>query len=164
MNAENLIKKLKLIKHPEGGYFREVYRSNEKIYKACLPERFNDSRDFSTSIYYLLKSGDISAFHRIKSDELWHFYSGTSLFIHMINKQNKIKTITLGNNPDKDELFQFTVPENTWFAANVKSANSYSLVGCTVSPGFDYNDFEIGIRDELIKLYPKLEEYIIKFT
>ena len=129
MTAEELIKILCLQKHPEGGYFREVYRSDEIIDKNALSERFNGSRNISTSIYFLLKSGDKSDFHRIKSDEIWHFYSGSSLTIYIINKEGNLNKVKLGCDPSNDELFQYTVPKECWFAAEVNEQDSYALVG-----------------------------------
>lgn len=163
-DAEYYIKKLVLKRHPEGGWYKEIYRSNEIIKKEHLPERFSGDRYYSTSILYLLESGDFSAFHRIKSDETWHFYDGDTLTIHMINKSGKYSTETLGRSIDSGEVLQFTVPHSTWFAANVSKPGAYALVGCTVSPGFDFDDFEIALRGRLIKEFPRLENIIKRFT
>ncbi len=168
-SAEYWIDKLKLEKHPEGGYFREVYRSDEYVSSEALPERFKGERCFATSIYFLLCNDNISAFHRIKSDETWHFYYGDSVNIFIINEKGALVITNLGNNPEKHETLQFTVPKNCWFAASVaddikKESFGYSLVGCTVAPGFDFADFEMADREELLLSFPEYEEAIIRFT
>ena len=162
--AELYIKSLELIKHPEGGWYVEVYRSKEIIRKEHLPERYTGDRTYSTSIYYLLKGGEFSAFHRIKSDELWHFYDGDAVRIHIIEKAGDYSAVRLGRNIEQGEVLQFTVPHSTWFAAEVEKQGSFALLGCTVSPGFDFEDFEIGKREELCRLYPLLKKTIIKLT
>lgn len=158
------IRKLKLQKHPEGGYFSEVYRSGEEIKKEHLPARYSGARNHSTSIYFLLTNDEFSAFHRIKSDETWHFYSGQPVTIHMIDEKGSYATVKIGSNHDNEEVFQFTIPHSTWFAASVEEPDSYVLVGCTVAPGFHFDDFELGKREELVKMFPECKEMIRKFT
>lgn len=161
--AETWIKKLSLSHHPEGGYFKETYRSTE-IFNQGLPERYSGFRSFSTSIYYLLLSGQFSSFHRLKSDEVWHFYYGSPLELHIIHPDNSYNLITLGNDIDRGENIQYAVLHGCWFAAEPKNENSYSLVGAAVSPGFEYEDFEIGRRENLIKMFPEHEEIIKRLT
>lgn len=163
-NAQYWIDHLKLSKHPEGGYFKEVYRSNEFINKKSLPDRYTSFRSFSTSIYFLLKSNEFSAFHRLKSDEIWHFYEGASLVIFAISPNGTLSKTYVGNNPDKGERFQLIIPKGFWFAAIVNDKNSYSLVGCTVSPGFDFEDFEMGKKLALEKQFPQHKEIIEKYS
>jgi predicted cupin superfamily sugar epimerase len=158
------IEKLNLIEHPEGGYFREIYRSEETIPGEHLPERFTGPRAFSTSIYYLLEGNDFSSFHRLRSDEIWHFYTGGSLTIYIINSQGVLSQIFLGPNFDIGEVFQAVVPAGCWFAAQPNHIRSFTLVGCTVAPGFDFADFELGGRGELIKKFPQHKTIIEKFT
>ncbi|MFC1671049.1 cupin domain-containing protein [Spirochaetota bacterium] len=158
--AEFWIKNLALKKHPEGGYFRETYRAKETINGDCLPQRFNGSLPFSTSIYYLLHGDEHSALHRIKSDELWHFYTGSALTLHVIDEKGIYSNIRLGNCFDKGQLFQAVVYANSWFGVTVNDRESYSLVGCTVAPGFDFGDFEIGKKDELLVKYPEQSSII----
>jgi predicted cupin superfamily sugar epimerase len=158
------IKKLNLQKHPEGGYFNEVYRSDEEIKKGHLPSRYSGARNHSTSIYFLLTSDEFSAFHRIKSDETWHFYSGKAVTLHMIDERGNYLSVKLGSNPEKGDVFQFTIPHGRWFAASVEEPDSYALVGCTVSPGFHFDDFELGKRKNLVKMFPECEEVIKRFT
>ncbi|MCC6865234.1 MAG: cupin domain-containing protein [Ignavibacteria bacterium] len=163
-NAEYYIKALGLKKHPEGGWFTEVYRSDETISKENLPERFPGERNFSTSIYFLLTSESFSALHRIKSDELWHFHAGSACTIYMIGEAGNYSEIILGNDLDNGEVFQCVIPKCVWFGAKVNSTESFTLCGCTVSPGFDFEDFELGKREELVKLFPQHKTVIEKLT
>ena len=162
--ANYWIKKLELTKHPEGGYFKEVYRDDEVIKDDHLPSRFKGDRNYSTAIYYLLDGNNFSAFHKIKSDEIWHFYAGTSLIIYVIDKDGNLKKIVLGNNPEKDEHLMAVIPKKSWFAAKVIDNNSFSLIGCTVAPGFHFDDFELGNRENLIRQYPEHSSLIIELT
>jgi predicted cupin superfamily sugar epimerase len=159
-DANYWIQYLQLLKHPEGGFYKEVYRSDEIISKNNLPNRFNGDRCFCTSIFYLLQNDNFSAFHRIKSDETWHFYQGTSLTLFIIDYSGILTTIILGDNPANGEYLQYTIPKNYWFAAHVNDKNSYTLTGCTVSPGFDFNDFELGKKEQLIQLFPQHKDII----
>jgi len=158
--AKSIIKELNLKKHPEGGYFSEVYRSEEKMKKQHLPKRFSDDRHFSTSIYFLLNYDDFSSFHKLKADEIWHFYSGSPLNIYVIQKNGKLRKIILG----KNHLYQAVIHAGQWFAAEVSKPESFTLVGCTVSPGFDFRDFELGKCEKLIELYPKHKSLIKRLT
>lgn len=162
-NADYWIEKLRLTPHPEGGYYKEVYRSDELINIQNDFPRYNGKRCFSTSIYFLLKGKDISHFHKILSDETWHFYDGTSLSLHLIDENGKYSKVKMGNSND-DELLQFSIKRNTWFAAEVNDKNSFSLIGCTVAPGFDFNDFQLARKNELKKLFPKNVEIINEFS
>jgi predicted cupin superfamily sugar epimerase len=157
-------KKLKMMPHPEGGYYKETYRSAEVLPASVLPKRFRGSRCFSTAIYFLLESGDISLFHRIKSEEIWHFYEGAPLQLHLIDKEGKYSTVVLGHDPDNDESLQVVVPAETWLGAKVTGEGTYTLTGCTVSPGFDFKDFELGVRKELIRSYPQHRSLIEELT
>lgn len=164
IQASTLVNKLDLQPHPEGGFFKEVYRSDELIKTEGLPERYSSARCFGTSIYYMLVGEQVSAFHKLQSDETWHFYLGSPIVLHLISSEGNYSKIVLGQNLPEDEVFQFTIPRETWFAAEVKDKTAYSLVGCTVSPGFDFADFQFGRRDELIKLFPSQSDIISKFT
>ena len=162
-HVAELVKTLDLLRHPEGGWYRETYRSSELIPHVALPERFDDSRSCCTAIYFLLESGDISALHRIKSDEIWHFYSGMPLTIHVITPQGEYYPLHLGSNLSAGETFQCVVPAGCWFGAEV-NGDGYSLVGCTVAPGFDFADFEMGKRDELLTEFPDHTKIIHRLT
>ncbi len=147
--ASYWVEHLRLSPHPEGGYYREVYRAAEHIQTSGLPGRFQGPRNFATSIYYLLEAGDFSAFHRIKSDETWHFYAGAPLELHMV-QGSKHSVVILGNRPERGEELQYTVPHGVWFASRPCTDAAYSLLGCTVSPGFDFADFEMGAVEHVL--------------
>ena len=164
MNAAYFIQYLHLQPHPEGGYFKETYRANETIAADALPPRFTGVRHFSTAIYYLLQQGDFSHFHRIKSDECWHFYAGNTLLIHVIEKDGKYYSVRLGNNIAVGETFQFVVPAGAWFAAEPAPDSAFTLAGCTVAPGFDFNDFEMADRKALSNTYPQHSNIINRLT
>lgn len=155
MSASKYIQQLGLLPHPEGGFYRETYRSEGKISAACLGNDIAGDRHFSTAIYFLLQSGDFSAFHRIKSDEGWHFYDGGTLLVHMIDAAGIYSCIRLGKNIAEGEQFQFVVPAGCWFASEPAENTMFSLVGCTVAPGFDFADFEMGKRSDLAAHYPQ---------
>jgi predicted cupin superfamily sugar epimerase len=157
------INRLQLIKHPEGGYYKEVYRSGEFVHKKNLPDRYSSFRSFSTSIYFLLESHEFSAFHRLKSDEIWHFYEGSAITILVISPQGEFSKLSLGRNPDENQSYQALIPKGYWFAAHVNTPDSFSLVGCTVSPGFDFEDFELGEKIILTQLFPEHVEIINRF-
>lgn len=152
------VDRLELQEHPEGGYFRETYRADAQF------DTERGRRSASSAIYYLLKKGQFSVFHRIKSDELWHFYAGGPLAVHVIDadKGGKLSTIMLGKDIGKRQELQAVVRAGCWFAAAPKRA--YSLVGCTVSPGFDFADWEVGSRGKLLEMYPEHRRAIERFT
>src|SRR5688500_12994972 len=162
-SEEYWIHHLGLLPHPEGGFYRETYRSNEFIPHEGLPERFPAARNFSTAIYFLLRSEDKSLFHRIKSDELWHFHYGYSLNIYTII-DNVLNVHSLGPDLDKGESFQVAVPANCWFGAKVASPNGYALCSCTVAPGFDFDDFELAKKEALTKEFPQFATLISELT
>lgn len=160
LTVQQIINAHDLQPHPEGGYFKESYRSKEDIPVAALPDRFTGDRSFSTGIYFLLEGEQFSAFHRIKSDEMWHFYSGDVLNIYVIREEEDLEIITLGSDILQGELFQAVVPANCWFASRPAGKTSFSFVGCTVAPGFDFADFEMAKAGELAKEYPQHETLI----
>lgn len=160
--AKQYINHLQLIKHPEGGYFREVYRSGERILPTHLPKRYKSSRNFSTSIYFLLEGKQFSSFHILKSDELWHFYDGSAVLLYIISQKGELSVKKLGR--DQDSALQLTIEKQNWFAAEVEDKKSFALFGCTVSPGFEFEDFELGKRDDLIKKFPQHSVLIKRLT
>jgi len=149
--AHQLIEQYNLQPHPEGGWYCQTYKSNEQVAANALPIRFGASRAFSTAIYFLLEQGNFSAFHRIKSDECWHFYTGDPLLIYIIQQNGELEIISLGNDPEKGQTFQYVVPANCWFACRPAPGSEYCFVGCTVSPGFEFEDFELAEGDILSK-------------
>ena len=159
-SAKDLVARFKLSPHPEGGYFKENYRSLETIPKAFLPKRFKGERNYSTAIYFLLEQGNFSAFHRIQSDECWHFYSGGTLNIYVIQLNGKLDIIKLGNNIEAGEQFQAVVPASCWFASEPATGTEYTFTGCTVAPGFDFRDFELAEADQLSRQFPQHQQII----
>jgi predicted cupin superfamily sugar epimerase len=162
--ANQWIESLKLTRHPEGGYYRENYRSPEAVAKESLPARFGGDRAFSTAIYFLLQGEDFSALHRIKQDEVWHFYDGSSVTIHVLDRQGNYSTLKLGRDLSAGEVPQAVVPAGCLFGATVHDPRSFCLAGCTVAPGFDFADFELPGREELCKLYPQHQQLIERLT
>jgi predicted cupin superfamily sugar epimerase len=163
-DAASIINSLELLPHPEGGWYREVYRSDDVIPVDSLPDRYKSQHCFSTSIYFLLESHNFSAFHRISSDETWHFYLGSPVVIYIISNEGEVAQITVGNNLSEGQYLQFTIPRDSWFAARVQDINSFTLVGCTVAPGFEFADFELASKKQLIDLYPVHTDLISGLT
>lgn len=159
-NAEYWIKKLDLLPHPEGGYYKETYRSAELISAKNLPSRYHKDHCFCTAIYFLLNGHQYSAFHRIKSDELWHFHTGSPLRIYSIDKDGMLFEIKLGPHLERGEIFQAHLRQGCWFAAEVIDKEYYSLVSCTVAPGFEFDDFELANATELIAQFPRHKKLI----
>jgi predicted cupin superfamily sugar epimerase len=160
MNVRQLIQQFSLQPHPEGGWYKETYRSSELILASALPERFTGSRVFSTAIYFLLEQHNFSAFHRIKSDECWHFYCGDPLQIFILTSDGNLEVITLGDDILNGQLFQYTVPANSWFASRPAAGSGYCFVGCTVSPGFSFDDFEMADKLVLMAQHPDYKNII----
>jgi predicted cupin superfamily sugar epimerase len=161
-SARGWIERLQLRRHPEGGWFRETYRSAEQIAGTALPSRFGEDRASSTAIYFLLERDDFSALHRLKQDEVWHFYDGSPLTLHVIDPAGDYSTIILGRDRPVEQALQAVVRAGWLFGATVEGA--YSLVGCTVSPGFDFADLEMPGREELCRKYPQHGEIIRRLT
>ena len=164
MKVEELVKHLDLSPHPEGGYYKETYRSKGTILEAALPKEFGGDRNYATAIYFLIEKDNFSALHKIKSDETWHFYSGDALEVIEINEQGELKITLVGNKIMEGEIFQYTVKANTWFGSRIKAGGNYSLVGCTVAPGFDFSDFELAERQTLSAQYPQHKVIIQDMT
>ncbi len=164
MKARDWVQQLALEAHPEGGYYKETYRCKEILPAVNLPTRFDQAHSFSTAIYYLLEAPDFSAFHRIKQDELWHFYQGSALTIHVITDTGQYQKLSLGNDPSQSQAFQHVVKAGDWFAASVDDPGGFALVGCTVAPGFEFADFELADRETLTGRNPAHEKIIIKYT
>jgi predicted cupin superfamily sugar epimerase len=139
MSAEQYIKALELLPHPEGGYYKECFRSSQEL----TFNGFDGSRALSTSIYFLLEQGQTSSLHRIKSDEIWYFHDGQTLEIIELDADGNERITRLGKDLLNGELLQHVVPANTWFGARLAPESDFCLVGCQVSPGFDFKDFEL---------------------
>ena len=156
---DELIRRFGLQPHPEGGYFRETYRAASKVKR----EGSEETRTASTAIYYLLCDGAHSAWHRIKSDEVWHFYAGEPLLVHVLEEAGQLVTHRLGN-PLKHPgaVFQAVVPAGLWFAAECEDPATFALVGCTVAPGFEFSEFELADVEALSSAYPAQAEFIAR--
>jgi predicted cupin superfamily sugar epimerase len=148
------IERLGLTPHPEGGHFRETYRAAE-IIQGPAPDTRIGPRVASTAIYFLLREGEVSALHRIRSDELWHFYAGGPLVVSAIAPDGTRRDVTLGPDPGAGQQFQAIVPAGAWFGAALLPGTAYALVGCTVAPGFEFADLELADRAALIRRYPQ---------
>jgi predicted cupin superfamily sugar epimerase len=162
MTVQELVTTFQLQPHPEGGYFKETYRSEDKI--GMRETQFPNGRNYATAIYFLIEKDNFSAFHRIKSDETWHFYTGDALEVIEIDLQGNLIRTQVGADLKKGQTFQYTVKAGHWFGSRVLKGGNFSFVGCTVSPGFDFKDFELAKRDELTAIYPQHAEMIKGLT
>lgn len=160
-NQKNLIELLNLQPHPEGGFYRQVYKAEEQI--ESLPSRFDGARAFSTAIYFMLTKETFSAFHIINQDELWHHYEGGTLKIHIIDQDGNYSFKLLGKNLAEGQEPMVVVPKETYFAAEVIEGD-FVLSGCTVAPGFEFKDFQMPTRGELVKQFPDHETIITRLT
>jgi uncharacterized protein len=150
-----LIRQLNLQPHPEGGLYRQTYRSEERILRSGA-DQTRVERRASTAIYYMLRDSDYSAWHRIDADELWHFHLGDPLFIHVLDQHGGLSTHVLSNPLEQpDGAFQVLVPAGHWFAAERTGPRGFSLAGCTVAPGFEFETFELAEVAQLQQYYPQ---------
>lgn len=145
---------LKLHPHPEGGYYREIFRSRQPV----LRNPPNGVKQACTSIHYLLEGNDFSGFHRIASDELWYFHKGSPLHIHTIDEQGTLVTHELSDGPTGS--LSAIVDAGLWFAAEIPSATGFTLVSCAVAPGFDFSEFEMAKKQHMLAQYPQHEVII----
>jgi predicted cupin superfamily sugar epimerase len=164
MTSQFYIESLAMQSHPEGGYFAESYRSGETVAASALPDRFAGDRVFSTAIYFLLESHHISALHRIQADEVWHFYAGGPLDVFVIDLVGELSVIHLGPDLANGQVFQAVVPAGCWFGSKPAPGTTFSLVGCTVAPGFDFADFEMADRATLLAEFPQHRAVIEQLT
>jgi predicted cupin superfamily sugar epimerase len=152
--ADYWIQHLQLQPHPEGGAYARVYASEFLISQSALPLTFSGDRHSCTHIYYLLEQNDYSGFHRIQSDELWHHYDGKCLCIYEIDKESKLTEHLLGKNIEAGEKPFCVIKAGSWFASRLKNSAGFVLVGCTVSPGFDFAEFEMAEKEKLTTQFP----------
>jgi hypothetical protein len=170
MNAEYWIEKLGLQEHPEGGFYRVTYTAGTVIAQEALAPGFHGARPASTAIYFLLSNqgsdpqAHFSAFHRLRSDEMWHFYTGCPLVVHIIAQDGEYSQLLVGPDPDHGQQFQAVVKGGSWFASDPLLPDSFALVGCTVAPGFDFAEFELARRNDLSAAYPQHAALIRKLT
>ncbi len=163
-DAQYWIEKLRLEAHPEGGYFRQTYKADLLLANEALPAGFTGPRAASTAICFLLEGKNFSAFHRLRADEVWHFYAGDPLIVHMIAPDGSYSFILLGRDLEAGQVLQGVVPAGCWFASHVADWKSFAMVGCTVAPGFDFDDFELGKRVELVARYPQHRDLMERLT
>ena len=162
--ADFIVEQYQMQPHPEGGLFAQMYRSSGIIPKTALPAEFAGDRYYSTAIVYLLKENDFSALHRIRQDEIWHFYLGGALRLVMISPDGKFSETILGHNGVAGEFVQAVVPAGYWFGAKPVEGAVFSFVGCTVAPGFEFADLELARRADMLAQFPDLEAIILNFT
>ncbi len=158
MQKEEWIQYYDLTPHPEGGYFKQVDKSSDVL------DENGKERARYTSIYFLLTDDNPSRFHRLTADGIWYFHVGAPLTVHMISPEGHYETVKLGTNPQNDEQLQFTVPAGYIFGSTVDTADSYALVSCMVAPGFEFEDFELFHREDLLEQYPQHEPIITHLT
>lgn len=164
LTAQTIIDKLNLKPHPEGGYFSETYRSVENLPESSLPFRYKGQRSIGTCIYYLLTPDTFSAMHRLKSDEIFHFYMGDPVEMTLLFPGGTTQTILLGHDILNGALPQVVVPANVWQGSRLRDGGKYALLGTTVAPGFEFDDIETGDRTELYRLYPDQKDKIKLLT
>jgi predicted cupin superfamily sugar epimerase len=163
-SAGDWVRALGLARHPEGGWYRETYRAAEHVAGDHLPGRFGGSRALSTAIYFLVESPEFSALHRIASDEVWHFHAGSPLVVAVIRADGGTEEHRLGLDTSRRERPQAVVAAGSWFGAYVDAPDGWTLVSCTVAPGFDFQDFELGTRAALLARYPQHRALIERLT
>lgn len=162
--AADWIARLQLLPHPEGGWYRETYRAAESVAASALPPRFGAPRSHATAIYFLLEAGAVSRLHRIKSDEVWHFYAGDTLVLSAIAPDGRLISHRLGPASDPAALPQAVVPAGAWYGASLMPGGAWALTGGTVAPGFDFADFELAERGALLAAFPQHRALIERLT
>lgn len=144
--------------------YREIYRSEERIAADALPLRFGGERCFSTSIYYLVRHPELSALHRLHQDEIWHFYEGDPLSVCILDKEGNCRVQKMGRDADRGEQLQLVLRAGEIFGASVAQSGGYALIGCTVAPGFEFQDFELVGRETMLAAYPLHRDLILQYT
>jgi uncharacterized protein len=167
-DAQYWIRRLELEPHPEGGYFKQTYQSMEHVSDRELSVTFEGTRMLATSIYFLLTTAEVSHFHRLQSDELWYYHGGRPLTVYVIHPNGALESIHLGLQFDEGQVPQATVPAGCIFGSalipDAQHDDDYSLVGCMVTPGFDYRDFELFTREQLLRQYPQHRDIVTRLT
>ncbi len=165
MTSEDLIALLGLTPlKSEGGLYRETYRSPEYILAEALPARYDRARAFSTAIYYLVTCDQPSRLHRLASDEVYHFYLGDPVLMLQLLPNGSSRLITLGQDLQAGQVLQAVVPRGVWQGLIVQKQGGFALLGTTVAPGFEFADFELADREELVAAYPRRLELILQLT
>jgi predicted cupin superfamily sugar epimerase len=161
--AQYWIDKLQMTAHPEGGWFTETFRDARTVTAENLK---GESKTYSasTAIYFLLDDQAFSAFHRIGAAEVWHFYAGTGITIYSIDHEGNLHSVELGADTENGQVLTTTIPAGVWFASKVNREGGYALCGCTVAPGFEFSEFELAVKNDLLKIYPQHEKVIVDLT
>lgn len=147
----------------EGGYYAETYRAPESFAEGALPKGFDGPRSLATAIYYLLTPDTFSAMHRLRSDEVYHFYAGGPVEMLLLGPGGTVRTLTLGPDILGGMQAQAVVPKGVWQGSRLKEG-SFALLGTTMAPGFDPADYEHGSREDLIGSFPEARELIVALT
>ncbi len=161
VTSTDWIQALGLIPHPEGGFYREFYRSKHVLGKKSLNADLKGKRELGSTIHYMLTSDSCSAFHRLCSDEIWHFHDGSPFLLHLINPDGIYSVVRLGLDANVGQVPCFVIPAGYYFGAEVAEENSFALASCTVIPAFSFDDFEMPTSDELISIFPHLRNEIM---
>jgi predicted cupin superfamily sugar epimerase len=165
MTAEQIIKRFKMQPlRQEGGYYIETYRATEQLKKEILPPGFSGDRNLSSVILYLLTAKTVSVMHRLKCDEMFHFYMGNPVTMLQLHPDGSNEIVTLGHDIFNEQKVQVLVPKGVWQGAFIQPGGKFSLMGCSVAPGFDEADFEIGDRETLLAKYPDMRDIIMRLT
>lgn len=164
MEADEIIKLLNLRRHPEGGFFKETYRSDECIPQSVLPARYGAARSFYTCIYYMLTAETFSCIHKVASDEIFHFYAGDAIEMLQLFADGSTRSFKIGSNLTAGEVPQVLIPRGVWQGSRLSPGGKFALIGATVAPGFDYADYEEASRAQLLSAYPSERELITALT
>jgi uncharacterized protein len=165
LTAAQIIERLKLVPLTiEGGYFRETYRSELSLPAEALPDDYSTDRNVSTAIYYLLTPDTFSPIHVVKSDEVFHFYAGDAVEMLQLRPDGSARVVIFSNKLASGHEPQLVVPAGVWQGCRLVCGGNWALMGCTVAPGFDYADFALGNRAELIALHPTHADMINALT
>lgn len=165
-SAQDVIRKMELVPLPdEGGFYRETFRSSgRKIDAKTFGIKSDAQRTISTAIYYLIVPKSFSALHRLQSDEIFHFYGGDPVEMIQIDPDGNLRRLTLGPDIFRGQTPQIVVPRGTWQALRLINGGAWALMGTTVAPGFEFEDFELGNREKLIEQFPQHRDDIISFS
>jgi uncharacterized protein len=154
------VKALKLAPHPEGGFYREIHRSPHRVQRVSPNGDPSTLRQASTCIYYLLEGDQVSKLHRLDSEETWHFHLGEPLSLFLLYPDGRLEEKRLGPDIESGESLFAIIPDGIWFGARLPRVQGFSLVTCTVSPGFEFQDFEIATGERLLETFPEHKEII----
>lgn len=164
MTAEDIKRLLHLVPHPEGGSYIQTYKSCVSIPPEALTNLYDGPRSTGTAIYYLLEPGTFSEMHRLRSDEIFHFYLGDPVEMVQLSPNGATRVVQLGTDLTSGQQPQVVVPKNVWQGSRLIPGGRFALLGCTVSPGFEFADYESGHRDALVTQYPGQRELIMALT